>query len=290
MVAFGSLAAVASADGQGSPSECLGGPSVDGNADELSYDAGDDIVESVCIKSGAATFGPEIEDKHSEIITQDGFYGVGDCYEVDGLGTGVVTVSRVDSSDCKGLSHIDIIVGSPPGCEVNCDPDPCEEPEANCEPVLDCDDPEYAEQNPEECSATLQLCIDGDIVTVAESDALTGTGDCDAVRLCVDNESVIASEFDAENDPDLQDADPGSCPPTESPPPEEEEPPVEEELPAVEEAPVEEVLAVVEEVAALPSAGYGDAGSGSSFAWAMVLAAGLVSLGGASVVAVRRIR
>jgi hypothetical protein len=60
-------------------------------------------------------------------------------------------------------------------------------------------------------------------------------------------------------------------------------------VPPVPPTPIAEVAAVQEEVAALPSAGYGGT-VGSSFAWAMVVAAGLVSLGGASLVAVRRIR
>ena len=260
MVAFGSLAAVASADGPpGSPEECEDGPTDSGNVGTAPDGF---VIDGVCIKSGSL---------HTGVITESEF----DCYNIAGLGTGEVTVTKdFDGPDCQDVSHLDLIVSEV--CEEDCEP--CQE---DCDPPTD-----PCVVDPDSCIPVTEVCVDGEVTEAPENEA---TGDCDPVRLCVDGESITVTEFDAENDPDLEDADPGSCVPGDEPPPS-TPPPVEEVEEVVEEQPVEEVLAVVEEVAALPSAGYGDTASGSSFAWALALAAGLVSLGGASMVAVRRIR
>jgi hypothetical protein len=78
-----------------------------GSENEISYSAASgNIVEGVCIKSGANMFG----DKHSESLG-NGTYENG-CYEVSGVGTTSVSVKRLkDSKDCQGISHIDIYVG-----------------------------------------------------------------------------------------------------------------------------------------------------------------------------------
>jgi hypothetical protein len=230
-------------------------------------------------------------NKHSGVL-DDGTYEDG-CYEVEGVGSPTVTVTRLlDGSSCQAISHIDIITSICSDCSDPCDvevpPPECEnDPCLGENPPAECSNPCLGENPPEECIPVTEVCVDGEVIEAPESEA---TGDCDPVRLCVDGDSITVTEFDAENDPDLEDADAGSCVPGDEPPPS-TPPPVEEVEEVVEEQPVEEVAGVVEEVAALPSAGYGDTASGSSFAWALALAAGLISLGGVSAAAVaRRIR
>ncbi len=100
------------ADGNGSPNDCLGSnPNVlgsqSGTDDLVVVDVGaGNIVNGACIKSGAGTFGG---------VTHSGVLGNGahdnGCYNVAGVGTQVVTVTRpVASNVCKGISHIDVVV------------------------------------------------------------------------------------------------------------------------------------------------------------------------------------
>ena len=94
------------ADGAGSPAECLDttegitGSVGTGNDDERSFTASsNEIVTGVCIKAGAG---------HSDLITADGIYENG-CYEVEGIGTQTVTVTRlIAGPDCPGISHLDV--------------------------------------------------------------------------------------------------------------------------------------------------------------------------------------
>jgi hypothetical protein len=264
--AVGAAASGVSADGNGSPNDCLGGPSVEGDP-IATYDAGaGNQVDGVCIKSGANMFDG---NKHSDVL-DNGTYEEG-CYEVSGVSTQVVTVERLLSgSTCQAISHIDVILSvcgaqcAP--CETDCEP--CEDP---CEPVDPC------EEDPGLCEELQNVCIDGQVV---EGTADEATNDCDPVRLCVDGESVTVTEFDAES----LDGDPGSCVPTEPPPPTtttpEPTPEPTQEVEAVQEE------APIEEVAALPSAGSGGSGGGSA-AWGIGAAALLISLGGVIAVAAR---
>ena len=98
---------------------------------------GTNIITAICIKSGGGNDGafavedpdgtPDSGDEnsgktstdttsgHSVLITADGIYGldldltdsIDGCYEVTGLGTGTVTVTKV-SDACKDLSHLDV--------------------------------------------------------------------------------------------------------------------------------------------------------------------------------------
>ena len=72
------------------------------------------IITEICIKSGEGSFPPHDDAdgnlNHSEIITEDGVYGIGDCYTVEGMGTELVTVTRTDSSACHGISHVSYTV------------------------------------------------------------------------------------------------------------------------------------------------------------------------------------
>lgn len=106
----------ASADGNGSPTTCLGGPSVEGDP-VATFDAGaDNIVDGVCIKSGANMFGG---NQHSNVLG-NGTYENG-CYKVEGVGTQTVTVTRLLSGpNCQGISHIDVIVSEAPEGEDVC--------------------------------------------------------------------------------------------------------------------------------------------------------------------------
>ena len=314
---FACLAGVASADGSGSPDDCTDGPSTSGDADHLEYEAPDGyVVDGVCIKSGSNTFEG---DKHSEPLG-DGFYDHDGnpvdeqdaCYSVSGVGTQTVEVDRnFSSSDCQSLSHIDVITSICSDCQNPCesqDPppecgeDPClgedppeecgnpcegQDPPPECTPILDCDDPEFAAENPECDPETLTLCIDGDIVSVEDTEELSDTGNCDPVRLCVDGESVTLTEFEADQ---IDDADPGSCTPSEDPPLPGPTTPTTPGAPA----PVQQVAGVVEqaalteEVAALPSAGYGDTDN-QSLLW-LVLTGTLLAVLSLSTVMTARLR
>lgn len=78
--------------------------SISGTEDSVSFSFGDGrIVDGVCIKSGANMFGGNM---HSGKITSNGT--VEDCYDITGLGTQTVTVTRLyDTRTCQGISHID---------------------------------------------------------------------------------------------------------------------------------------------------------------------------------------
>ena len=295
----------ASADGSGSPAGCEGGPSTTGDP-VATYDAGDgNTVDGVCIKSGANMFDG---NKHSSVLT-DGLYEDG-CFDVYGVGTQVVTVTRLGSgSNCQAISHIDLILSScglpcypecEQGCEENpcdvqdppaeCTPDPCDDPEPplECDPLTEvCFEGEIIEvpesQAPEDTGDcdTVRLCIDGQFVTVPDDTA--ATDDCDPVRLCVDGESITVTEFEAAQ----LDGDEGSCTPGDIPPP----PPGNPENPPEPvdevEAIVADVSPVVEEVAALPAAGYGATANGN-VAWTTGLGLALISIGGIATILIMR--
>lgn len=302
------LTSAVSADGNGSPSDCEGGPSTAGDP-VATYDAGEgNIVNGVCIKSGANMFDG---NKHSEVLG-NGTYEDG-CYDVDGVGTQVVSVTRLLSGNtCQAISHIDLILGTcgaecNPQCQENCDPcgqecqepcegrelspectaDPCddEDPPAECDPLVEvCSEGELIEvpqsqapDSTDDCETTT-ICVDGNFVNVG--DDTKATDDCGPVRLCADGESITVTRFEAKNDPDLQNADSGSCSPSETPPP---STPVPSSTPAIEE--LQEVQAVqdvapVADVAALPSAGYGSVDYGTSGTWLIAISALLVGLSG----------
>lgn len=115
------------ADGNGSPNECKGSsPNVIGsqggednggsaNVATVNVGAGN-VVDGVCIKSGNNMFNG---NKHSGVLG-NGTYENG-CYQVVGVGTQQVTVTRLKSGpSCQGISHIDVVVG---GQQVDyCDP------------------------------------------------------------------------------------------------------------------------------------------------------------------------
>lgn len=132
--------APALADGAGSPQDCNTDTKAEWNGSdwesepegELDFQTTDneeyvtitapegEIIVAICIKSGKGAFGEgdwgegDHRDQHSRVITEDGQYGVGDCFDVSGLGTRQVIVRRSDScSQFKGLSHIDVLLASP---------------------------------------------------------------------------------------------------------------------------------------------------------------------------------
>jgi hypothetical protein len=71
----------------------------------------DEVVTGVCIKSGANMFPP---DTHSGVL-DNGTYE-NDCYQVSGVGTQTVTVTRIGtpSSTCQAISHIDVVFEQAP--------------------------------------------------------------------------------------------------------------------------------------------------------------------------------
>lgn len=99
------------ADGSGSPNDCKGTNanvtgSIEGTSSSVSHDVGSGkVVKGVCIKSGENMFNG---NKHSGVLG-NGTYENG-CYKVEGVGTQVVTVTRLKGgSSCQGISHIDVI-------------------------------------------------------------------------------------------------------------------------------------------------------------------------------------
>lgn len=133
MVIAGLSTSKVSADGSGSPVECLDTTdnvlgSKTGTSDEVIVNVGDGKeVTGVCIKSGENMFLP---DKHSDVLG-DGTYENG-CYTVSGVGTQEVKVVRnFESRYCQGISHIDVVFD-----KVDAPCDDCEEPEEPEEPVV----------------------------------------------------------------------------------------------------------------------------------------------------------
>jgi hypothetical protein len=91
-------------------------------------------------------------------------------------------------------------------------PDLCEEPP-------DCDDPEYAAQNPEECNPPCEgeevcevlVCVDGEILPFPEDQEPPSTDDCDVITICSDGELVTGTEFDLADLPRTDDCDEEVC-------------------------------------------------------------------------------
>ena len=81
----------ANADGDDSPAVCKTGSST-GEGNQVIAAGPGKVVDFICIKSGVEMFGTS---KHSNPISTDGFYGNGGCYQVTGLGTSSVTVTKV---------------------------------------------------------------------------------------------------------------------------------------------------------------------------------------------------
>lgn len=78
--------------------------SITGTDDLITFSApSGNTITGVCIKSGENMF----DDGHSGQLGNGTFES---CYTVSGVGTGTVTVSRTGtpSSECQGLSHIDV--------------------------------------------------------------------------------------------------------------------------------------------------------------------------------------
>ncbi len=147
------LAAPVFADGDDSPAACDTAINVDAedagqSEDEVSYEAASgEIVTGLCIKSGNDAFGPD--NKHSDLITADGTVGFG-CYTVTGIGTDSVSVTKLDSDNCHGISHIDVVTGPGESPEESVEASPEESPEASPEESPEVSPEESVEASPEE--------------------------------------------------------------------------------------------------------------------------------------------
>jgi len=105
--------------GVGSPTACLttsGASTVNGENPTTTVQAPGNVINTICIKSGAGAFNLEgtgdcanTNSQHSACITSDGTYGIGNCYTVSGMGTSKVTVTRGTSPPCLDTSHVDYI-------------------------------------------------------------------------------------------------------------------------------------------------------------------------------------
>lgn len=109
---FALTAQPVSADGQGSPTECLDTTagvtgSINSTSDNLATFTAPtgEVVTGVCIKAGSF---------HSNVISTNGPV-TGTCYVVAGIGSPTVTVTRSGTAgECSGLSHIDVVTAPAP--------------------------------------------------------------------------------------------------------------------------------------------------------------------------------
>ena len=102
------------------------------NPDEATFDAGTDIISGVCIKAGNMFGG-----NHSQVFTQDE-QNIEDCYDIEGIGTSSVTVTRTgeEGPECQGISHIDVNVTTPtPTPTPTATPTPTPSPGAEASPT-----------------------------------------------------------------------------------------------------------------------------------------------------------
>lgn len=84
---------------------CDGGTvSIGGSADLVTYNAGNNIIDGVCVKAGNTA--------QHDYYTADVNTG---CYAISGIGTSVVIVTRLgEGRECQGLSHIDVTTAPTP--------------------------------------------------------------------------------------------------------------------------------------------------------------------------------
>ena len=100
------------------------------------YDAGSDIITGVCIKAGTM-FGGEHAFFDADAT------GIESCYDIIGIGTSVVTVTRLgEGRECQAISHIDVLVTSftptpDPTPTPTPEPTPTPTPEPTPTPVVD---------------------------------------------------------------------------------------------------------------------------------------------------------
>jgi len=127
----------------------------------------------------------------------------------------------------------------------------------------------------------IDVCVDGDQGVDALSFRNPETGDCDPIRVCVDGQNFLVTEFEQQESGLAT----GDCIPYE-PPPVPPTPPTITTPPA----PVQQVAAAVSEVlpARLPSTGMGPGENSSSFSWAAAVTATLLALGGMTALVARR--
>ena len=101
--------------------------------DLATYDAGNDVVTGLCLKAGRT-------ETHTFFAADT----TTDCYDIVGIGTSVVTVTRPGegSRECQAISHIDVLVTSftptptpTPICEECGTPTPTPTPEPTPTPT-----------------------------------------------------------------------------------------------------------------------------------------------------------
>ncbi len=73
------------------------------NDDLATYNAGSNIITGLCLKAGNT-------ETHTFIVKNV----TTGCYTISGIGTSVVTVTRLgEGKECQAISHIDVLVASP---------------------------------------------------------------------------------------------------------------------------------------------------------------------------------
>jgi hypothetical protein len=135
-------------------------------------------------------------------------------------------------------------------------------------------------ESPGFCIVT--ICEDGNPGVEAPVNEAADTGDCDPVRVCVDGQNFLVTEFEQAE----EDLDTGDCPGFEETPP----PPTTTTItttttlpPAAPVEPAAEVLP-----AALPATGMGPGETSSGFSWGAAAAVVLLGLGGGTALLARR--
>lgn len=92
------------AGANGEHGACDGGiTDIIGTQDVATYDASPDVVGGVCLKAG-----------NTQLHTLYVVDFVDECYDVGGIGTHTVTVTRGgEGNPCQGISHIDVLTSTP---------------------------------------------------------------------------------------------------------------------------------------------------------------------------------
>jgi hypothetical protein len=208
-----------------------------------------------------------------------------DRFEIDGHGGSADATDGLDNFFAVGGDFEDVennggvtVETRMYGAEDDDDLDDTNIPDGS-NPLQDTDSKSVNVADYSEC--IIAVCTDGEHISDYEFEQGASTGDCDPIRVCVDGQNFLVTEFEQQESGLAT----GDCIPFEPPPPPSTPPTI-----TTPPAPVQQVAAAVSEVlpARLPSTGMGPGENSSSFSWAAAAAATLLALGGMTALVARR--